>query len=257
MLTFNASDFCVIAAVNDDDILRECLERSPDIASGVLPLTVIRNASTMAEAYNRGLDETDRRICLFVHQDVYLPRGWLARAVEVLNRLQQEHPEWMVAGPYGVRKDGRHVGRIWDVTMGIELGRAEFPPAPIESLDELLLIVKREPWFRFDTELPNFHLYGTDLVQTAWAAARSAFAIEVPVVHNNRPYSSLGSGYVAGYRYARRKWRKRLPIYTTICKISYNPFPLWQVQWRRRKVREQRGKLLAVSTEVARQAGYE
>jgi hypothetical protein len=141
--------------------------------------------------------------------------------------------------------------------MAMELGHAQFPPTPVESLDELLLIVKREPWFRFDHQLPHFHLYGTDLVQTAWAAGRSAFAIEAPVVHNNRPYTSLGSGYVDGYRYVRRKWRKRLPIYTTICKISFNPLPLWRVQWRRRKVNEQRGKLLAASTEAARQAGYE
>jgi hypothetical protein len=98
----------------------------------------------------------------------------------------------------GVQKDSVHAGRIWDVTMGMELGHAQFPPTRVESLDELLLIVKREPWFRFDPQLPHFHLYGTDLVQTAWAAGRSAFAVELPVVHNNRPYTSLGSGYVDG-----------------------------------------------------------
>lgn len=257
MALISNSDFCVIAAVNDDEILSQCLALSPDVVSGALPLTIIRNARTMSEAYNRGLAQTDRPICLFAHQDVYLPKGWLARAVEVLNQLEQDYPDWMVAGPYGVRKDGIHVGRIWDVAMGIALGKTSFPPTPVEALDELLLIVKREPWFSFDPELPDFHLYGADLVQTAWDAGKSAFAVELPVVHNNRPYSSLGAGYVASYRYARRKWRRRLPIFTTICEITYNPLVLWRAQWRRRKAQTTRGGLLALSVEAARQAGYE
>lgn len=257
MPVISTSDFCVIAAVNDDEILDHCLARSPDIVSGALPLTIIRNAKSMSEAYNRGLAQTDRPICLFAHQDVYLPEGWLARAVAVLGRLEQDHPDWMVAGPYGVRKNGIHVGRIWDVAMGMALGETAFEPTPIEALDELLLIVKRQPWFTFDPELPDFHLYGADLVQTAWAAGKSAFAVELPVVHNNRPYSSLGRGYVASYRYARRKWRRRLPIFTTICEISYNPLALWRAQWRRRKAQTERGRLAAVSSEAARQAGYE
>jgi len=254
----STSDFCVIAAVNDDEILNHCLALSPDIASGALPLTIIRNAKSMSDAYNRGLAQTDRPICLFAHQDVYLPKGWLARAVEVLGQLEQDHPDWMVAGPFGVGRNGEGgVGRIWDVAMGLELGGAAFAPTPVQSLDELLLVVKRQPWFTFDPALPDFHLYGTDLVQTAWAAGNSAFAVELPVVHNNRPYSSLGAGYVASYRYARRKWRRRLPIFTTICAITYNPLALWRAQWRRRKAQVQRGRLLAVSGEAARLAGYE
>jgi hypothetical protein len=256
-MTFSHADFHAIAAVNDDEILRDCLQLSPDIAQARLPLTVIRGAASMAEAYNRGLAETDRRICVFIHQDVYLPSGWLDRAVDLLNRLEQDHPQWMVAGPYGVQKNGSHTGRVWDVNMGCELGEASFEPTPVESLDELLLILKREAGFRFDPGLPHFHLYGTDLVQSALAADRGAFAVELPVVHNNRPYSSLAGGYVDGYRYARRKWRHRLPIFTTICAITYNPIPLWRAQWRRRKVRERPQKLLAGSRDAAQQAGYE
>lgn len=256
-LTLAVSDLCVIAAVNDDDILENCLALSPDVADGTLPLTVIRGANSMSEAYNQGLAQTDARICLLAHQDVYLASGWAKQAVEALNRLEKSHPDWMVAGPYGVTKSGTHVGRVWDVNMGRELGQSGFEPTPIESLDELLLIVKRDPQFRFDRDLPHFHLYGTDLVQTAWANGRDAVAIELPVVHNNRPYASLGKGYVAGYNYVRRKWRHRLPIFTTICQISYNPFPLWRVEWRRRKVTERPQKLLAHAPDVARQAGYD
>ena len=256
-MTYTRADFCVIAAVDNDRILAECLAASPDVASGALPLTVIRGAGSMAEAYNAGLAQTEAAICLFAHQDVYLPAGFLDRAADRMNSLESDAPEWMVAGPYGVRKDGSHIGRVWDVNMGRELGERGFAPTSVESLDELLLILKRQPGCVFDPALPHFHLYGTDLVQTAWATGHSAWAVELPVVHNNRPYSSFGAGYVAGYKYVRRKWRRRLPLFTTICEISYNPLPLWRVQWRRRRVAERTEALLAHAPEVAAKAGYE
>lgn len=256
-MTYRPSDFCIIAAVNDDEVLDACLAASPDVVSGALSITAMRGASCMAGAYNAGLDHTEAPICLFAHQDVYLPEGWLDRAVKALNALETRHPEWMVAGPYGVERNGSHVGRVWDVNMRRELGTTGFGPTAVESLDELLLILKRMPDFRFDEELPNFHFYGTDLVQTAWSRDNSAWAIELPVVHNNRPWDSLGGGYVDGYNFVKRKWRHRLPFFTTICEVSHNPIPLWRVRWRRRKVNARPDKLLAHAPDVARQAGYE
>jgi len=252
-----SDDFCVIAAVDDDRILAGCLERSPDIASGALPLTVIRGARSMAEAYNSGLEQTEAAICIFAHQDVYLPEGWLDLVRERLRQLEAEHSDWMVAGPYGVKPGGAHVGRVWDVNMGRELGQSGFAPTPVGSLDELLLILRREPGFQFDTQLPHFHLYGTDLVQSALSTGRGAFAVELPVVHNNRPWASLGGGYLAAYRYARRKWRARLPIAMTVCWLSFNPLHLWRVRWRRRNIAERGAGLLADAAEVATAAGYE
>lgn len=252
-----AADFVLISAVNNDMILDACLRRSPDVADGRLPLVVVRGARSMAEAYNRGLAETDATICLLAHQDVYLPAGWLDRAIERLNALTRDHPGWRAAGPYGVRADGRHVGRVWDATMARELGQAGFAPTPIVSLDELLLVLRRDTPFRFDPDLPDWHLYGTDLVQDALAAGRSAWAVELPLVHNNRPIVSLRGGYETAYKFARRKWRARLPIATSICYLSRNPLHLWRVQWRRRHVKARPDDLLADAVQLARAAGYE
>lgn len=256
-MAYVPTDFCIIAAVNDEQVLNECLAASPDVLSGKLTVTAIHDSKSMAFAYNSGLELTDAAICIFAHQDVYLPKGWLEKAVETLNALETLHPDWMAAGPYGVKKDGTHVGRVWDVNMDRELGISGFEPTAIESLDELLLIVKRHPDFRFDEELPHFHFYGTDLVQTAWHTGKSAWAIEIPVVHNNRPWDSLGGGYVDGYNFVKRKWRHRLPFFTTVCEVSVNPLPLLRVRWRRRKVKARPEKLLAHAPDIARQAGYE
>ncbi len=252
-----SDDFCLIVAVDNDEILSECLLRSPDVASGALTITEIRGASNMADAYNQGLARTMRPICVFTHQDVYLPQGWLERAVAVLNGLSESAPGWMVAGPYGVRPNGEHVGRVWDVTMGKELGSSGFAPAEVGSFDELVLILRREPGFQFDPDLPYFHLYGTDLAQAAIAAGRTAWAVELPVVHNNRPIVSLGGGYREAYHYARKKWRAKLPIPTSICSLSNNPLALWRAQWRRRKVKSRGLCLQADAQDIARQAGYE
>lgn len=251
------SDLRVISAVNNEAILESCLARSPDIVSGRLKLTTIRDASSMSEAYNRGLDQTSGKVALFAHQDVYLPKGWLDRAIKVLGDLDRQAPDWMVAGPYGVREDGHHIGLVWDGGLSCETGRPGFPPTPIGSLDELLLILRTDADFRFDPQLPHFHLYGTDLVQSCLAMGRSAWAVELPVVHNSQLVDSLGGGYTRAYRYVRRKWRDRLPIPTTICRVTYDPTELFWAKWRVSRNPKRQGKVTADAVEVARSLGYE
>lgn len=253
----NADDFSLIAAVNNEEILEGCLARSPDVASGRLALTAIRGARSMADAYNRGLEACGGKYALLAHQDVYLPHGWLDIAMEKIAGLNAAHPDWMVAGPYGVRKDGSHVGRVWDVGIGRELGAPGFPATPIVSLDELLLVLRRDGDYRFDDNLPDFHLYGTDLVQSGLKMGRSAWAIEMPVVHNSQVVSSLSGGYTSAYRYMCKKWSQSLPIPTTVVPVTRNPIPLARAKWRRRHVSQRQGRLLADSVEVARLARYE
>lgn len=253
----DATRFQVIAALDNHYIADECLRRSPDIASGTMPLETVEGASCMAQAYNEALDRTDADIAVLAHQDVYLPKGWLEKARGTLAALTEAQPDWLVAGVYGMAQDGAHVGRVWDVTMKRELGQHGFAPARVQSLDELVLILRRGSGYRFDPALPHFHLYGTDIVQSAWAMERSAWAVELPVVHNNRPVVSLGGGYLAAYRYAREKWRDKLPIETSVTTLTRNPLPLWRARWRRRHVKERGALLQADAVEIAKAAGYE
>lgn len=252
----SSDDFLVIAAVNDDEVLANCLMRSPDVESGALRVVPIRGASCMAQAYNLGLDQTEAAIAILAHQDVYLPSGWLDRAIEALTRLTADDPAWQVAGVYGVCADGRHVGHVYDVAIGRELG-GPFDPTRVGSFDELLMILRLDTPHRFDEQLPSFHLYGTDLVQSVVAAGRSAYALHLPVVHNSRPIETLRGGYERAYHYVRRKWRDRLPIPTSVCPVTNNPLPLWRVHWRRFKTRGQRQELLADAKQIAVQVGFE
>jgi hypothetical protein len=255
-LRLTRKDFVVISAVNDRGIVDGCLRRSPDISSGSIPLITIEGAASMPKAYNEGLSKTDRNICVLAHQDVYLPSGFFDLALARLSELEKKEPNWRVAGCYGVKSNGTHVGRVWDVVIGKEIGEANFQPTPVVSLDELLLILHRDTDFKFDEGLPGWHLYGTDLVQSAIEEGRAAVAVELPVVHNNRPISNLKASYSEPYRYARRKWKHRLPIPTTIIPLSYNPWHMWRIK-AGNHVEKRPDMLMADSVLVARKAGYE
>jgi len=256
MSAITADDFVAIVASNNPATLDSCLQRSPDVASGALPLVVVRDAPSMTIAYNRGLDRTDRRICVFVHQDVYLPQGWLDRTVAALRALSEQDPDWEVAGAFGV--DGlRQHGRVWDAAFDVELGGPMPAPVPVTSFDELLLILNRRPGYRFDEALPGFHLYGTDMAQTALSAGRSAYAVEMPVVHNCRMVATLRGDYARAWLYAQRKWWSRLPIQTSVSRLSRNRLDLWKAQWAMRGRQPRDDTSLPDSVEMARRAGYE
>jgi len=256
MRPISADDFIVIVASNNPATLDGCLQRSPDVVSGALPVIVVRDAPSMTVAYNRGLDRTDRTICVFAHQDVYLPQGWLARAVNILGTLSQQDPDWEVAGPFGISGPQQH-GRVWDAVFDSELGGAMAGPVPVTSFDELLLILRRRPDYRFDEALPGFHLYGTDIAQTALAGGRGAYAVDLPVVHNCRLVSSLRGDYARAWHYTRRKWWSRLPIHTSCSRLSRKPWDLWRAQWAMRGRQPRTDEPLPDSVEMARKAGYE
>lgn len=254
---FGDEDISLHSAVNSRPILEACLLRSPDVAAGRLSVEVLEGYASASIAYSDAIAKSTKSICLFTHQDVYLPRGWLDTFLRHVNALSERDPNWAVVGVYGICANGDHVGRLWDVTMGRELGEPGFSATPVQSLDEVVIAVRKAPGLDFDRDLPGFHLYGTDIVQAARSLDRTSFVIEAPIVHNNRPISSLKGDYERSYRYARRKWRGRLPIATSICQLSYNPLSLWQAQYRRRRAGERPPGLLADARDVATNAGYE
>ena len=60
-------------------------------------------------------------------------------------------------------------------------------PAPVATLDELLLILPKGTPLRFDPNL-GFHLYGADLCLQAAELGLAVVAIEVPCQHNTRHF---------------------------------------------------------------------
>ncbi|MGI3212817.1 hypothetical protein ACROSR_17095 [Roseovarius tibetensis] len=213
-------DWCCIAVVNDMAVLEANLAVSPALVADSERLILLRNQSSASIAYNAGLDATTARICVFAHQDIYLPKGWEGRLAEQVAQLDRFHPDWAVAGLFGVDCDNVHVGRVWDGGLDKELGRSFERPVDIQSIDELIIILNRDKKIRFDCSLPSFHLYGTDIVQTALSAGYGAFVIHAPVIHNSVLVAGLHGGFMRAYDYMRNKWWSYLPITTPVTRIT-------------------------------------
>ena len=213
-------DWCCIAAVNDETLLRANLAASPALVEHPERLTALRGQASASAAYNAGLKATTARICVFAHQDVYLPLGWDKVLADHVARLDRLDPEWAVAGLFGVDRAGAHAGRVWSTGLSREIGVPFDEPIPVQSLDELVIVLNRDSGLRFDPTLPSFHLYATDIVQIAVAAGKGAYVVDAPVVHNSVATPSLRGGYMQAYDVMRKKWRARLPILTPVTCIT-------------------------------------
>jgi hypothetical protein len=216
----------VVAAVNDAHVLRGNLARSPVIAEGLWPLYTEEGHANAASAYNAGLRVAAANVVVFAHQDVYLPRGWDQRLLAAITSLESTKPSWAVLGVIGVKAHGALVGRSWSSGLGRSVGSPLADPTPVVSLDEVVLVLNATKWVRFDDRLPGYHLYGTDIVQTALSAGLGAYAFDGPVIHNSVEIKQLGSAYRVAYRHVQKKWRARLPIPTTVVQLTRSPWPL-------------------------------
>lgn len=248
------------AAINDEAVLANCLARSPDIESGLIPLRTYKGFASAAAAYNQALkDSPPGKILILVHQDVYLPAGWGDRLVMQLNRLSAEDPHWAVAGLVGIGASGL-VGRVWSTSVSKIIEGSDPLPARVNILDELLLVIPTSNSTMFDERLPGFHLYGTDIVQEALTKGRHSYVVDAPAVHHDKIYIWLDPQYRRAWWYMRAKWRDRLPIQTLVAPLEHSPLTLlmtglrilyWRRGYKRRKVPQGDPKI------IARSVGFE
>lgn len=252
--------FTIAAAVNDREVLDRCLGASPDIRESGVSLAIYEGYKSAGAAYNAAVEEAAGEILILVHQDVYLPRGFIALLDAKLAELDALDPAWAVVGLMGSREDGQRVGSSWSSGLGVVMVAPGTLPAQVQSLDEMLLVVKIAAGLRFDPALPSFHLYGTDIVQSARRAGRSAYVVDAPVIHHSRPLVELGGGYRSAYRYMQAKWRANLPIANPVCKIQHSILPLLYLDWKirlRKRGQKRTGNPTEDPSEIARRIGYE
>lgn len=222
--------FDIVAAVNDDEVLAGNLAASPMIRENKVPLIVERGYDSAALAYNAGLERTTADVVVFAHQDVYLPQGWEQKLLLAIDRLELKGKKWGVLGVVGKDSTGELVGRAWSAGLHREVKANFSNPTPVVSVDELVIVLHKETGLRFDSSLPGYHLYGTDIVQSALQSGFEAYVFDGPVVHNSLPVIQLDRSYVRAYRYLQRKWHSRLPICTTVMPITRFAWPLFRRQ---------------------------
>jgi hypothetical protein len=93
-------------------------------------------------------------------------------------------------------------------------------PEPVETLDEIVLVIRKSSGLRFDPSLPHYHLYGTDICMAAREKGMMSFAIPAFCIHNTNQLLTLPAEFYECYRHVKRKWRKYLPIHASCIRIT-------------------------------------
>jgi Glycosyltransferase like family len=211
----------IVAAVNDRGVLATNLQSSPGMAqAGKHQFLVQEGFSAAALAFNQALDRAQHDVVVFLHQDMYLPAGWFDNVRAAIDWLEQRNIAWGVLGTFGSRAGAAGgVGRMYATALGFH-GKPLEVPEEVETLDEIVLIMRKSSGLRFDEALPHFHMYGVDLCMQARDRGLTNFAIPAFCIHNTNQLLTLPPQFYAAYRYVKRKWRAYLPIYTSCATIT-------------------------------------
>jgi hypothetical protein len=223
----SVSGWSLVVAVNNERVLQNTLLSSPAIDAGC-QIIMKRGFKCAGTAYNSGLADAEHDIVVFAHQDVYLPLNWFASLELALGKLSLINPGWGVLGSFGVTqsKPAEMRGYCYSTGIGQILGHPFSTPINAQSLDELVLIVRRSSGLHFDELLPGFHLYGTDICLLSKAEGLGSYIISAFCIHNSNGIARFPADFWRGWFYLRHKWRRFLPIKTPCTTITKSCFPV-------------------------------
>jgi glycosyltransferase involved in cell wall biosynthesis len=230
----------LVAASHDEEILNANLRPSLLQQKDKVELHVVKNAVSASIAYNQALSATQADIIVFVHHDVFLPAGWIELLHLRIAEVEALDPDWALIGPAGVGPGGPVYGPVWSTSLGQIAGQIPMEPTPVHSFDELMIVMRREAGLRFDEDLPNYHLYGTDIVQSALAQGKGCYTVSLPLVHNDGFHDALGDDFTEAFRFIQKKWRAKLPIKTAVTLITSSGIKHWRQLRQARKYRDHR-----------------
>jgi hypothetical protein len=215
----------LVVAVKDEEVLHKTLLTSPDVNDSC-NLILKRGYPSAATAYNEGLSESTGEVVVFAHTDVYLPRGWRAKLERILDKLEKADPNWGVLGVVGVAPNGCVEGHIYSTGLQSMLGQAFESLIETVSLDEVLLIVRRNSGLKFDSRMSGFHLYGTDLCLEAKRAGMKSYIVSAFCIHNSVGIRNFPRAFWRCYFYLRRKYWNQLPVRTCCTEITRMCLPM-------------------------------
>ncbi len=215
----------LVSAVSDEQVLNGCLLASPTFRSA--SETILQKGYTSAAvAYNDALSRAKTDLVVFVHQDVYLPEGWIAAVQNAIRILSETDPDWGALGVWGPRPSGGCAGYVYDGGWRRILGNTFEGGVEVESLDEVVLILRKSTGLCFDPQIPGFHMYGADICMEARHRHRKCYAISAFCLHNTNQYRMLPWQFWRAYLAMRRKWKDKLPITTTCTEITKWCWPM-------------------------------
>ena len=213
-------------AANDHRVLEGNFLSSSCLTAGHPHQVIIQwNYQSAAAAYNDAIDRSNHDIVIFAHQDVFFGENWMLQLERSLAVLEDIDPAWGVLGCYGVTAEGRYRGYLYSSCQAVHGGPFE-QPIGVETLDEIVLVIRKNSGLRFDQQLPHFHLYGADICLTAASRGMRSYAICAPCIHNTQQNIVLPAEFYKCCGYLRRSKRQHLPIQTTCARLTRFGMPL-------------------------------
>jgi hypothetical protein len=214
--------FSFVVCVSNGRVLKRNLLASPCLGpSSRHEVILVKDCPNAAAGLNFGIEKAESQWVVCVHQDVYLPKGWDRCFAQQLREAERRFGPVGVAGVYGVgevespRSPRLPLGATragWVVDRNRVLRDGPDLPARVATLDELLLVVRRDTTMRFDPDL-GFHLYGADICMQAHQRGLAVVALEA-LCHHNSASVGLPDAFFAIAEVFARKWRHRLPVAT-------------------------------------------
>ncbi len=219
-------------AVNDEQVCRANALASPVFHNGhPHEIMIRRNFASASLAYNNAMDQAHNDLMVFMHQDVYLPEHWDKKLLNVVNSLEAAGRRWGVLGCFGISLQGEPAGHIFSNGLRLELG-GPAPIVPVQSLDEVVLVLRKSSGLRFDAKLPYFYFYGTDICLEAKRNGMENYAMSNFCVHNSIPIRRLPAIFWQSAEYLRVKWRHELPVKTCCVTLSPSRGQMWMTRIR-------------------------
>jgi hypothetical protein len=218
-----------VVRVSDNAIFKAYLQRSPCLAGAGSPHEVlaIHGAPSAAAALNLAVPKARHEWVACVHQDVFFPEGWDECLTRQIRAAERRFGPIGVAGVYGVGEvivpddPTRPLGaeRIgWVNDRGRLLRDGPELPARVATLDERMLVVRRDTALKFEPEL-GFHLYGADICLQAHEQGLAVVVLGAPCHHNLRGVELPKEFYDSASVFAR-KWIHRLPVATPCAVVN-------------------------------------
>jgi hypothetical protein len=203
----------VITVYNDRKKLDRCLRAGLRSQQARFELVEVDNMdgrfAGAAAALNWGFGQAGGDVVCFVHQDVvFLQPDWLSRCEEIVNG----HPQGGWFGVCGVTRDGKLRGLLKDRTAVVGAPLRE--PAQVQSLDEVVLIHRREG-AGFDEKLCGWHSYGTDACLSDAILGRPSYVLPLPIWHDSPATNQRG--LAEAQQFLREKYARHFKTIHTTC----------------------------------------
>lgn len=218
--------FTFVVAVNNRDVLTRNVLASPCLQNQSPHQLMLReNFSSASCAYNSALMLAANETIIFAHQDMFFPEGWIRDLNRSLDILDAEDPDWGVLGCYGVTQDNKGYGYLYSPGQGF-LGKPFVRPIPVQTLDEIVLIIRKSSALKFGETLTDFHLYGPDICLAAQKRGMRSYAISAFCIHNAQLNLILPATFYASYKEFKKTWKSELPVQTTCIRITKFDIPM-------------------------------